>query len=862
MKRRSLAGLSIVALGLARLPLDAQVPQRQPFFPDDRPVPRAVPVTPRGVVPPPTQIPRAIPITPRPAGTPAPAPAPEAAPAPATPKPMAPPEPADPGEIRVSPNAAPKSADQVQMELADSYYARKMYAEAAPEYERYIGLYQNGADRPAALFRLGESYRIRGSNNAAKNAYETLLSQFANGDFIGPAAYRLAEIYYQEKQYRDALTLYRKASVRLKEPAVVNAAKFFSGRCLEVLGQRLEARTVYEDLVGTTKDNPFHDASRLSFALLLKEGGRLPEALKQIQLLAKDTENPELKLEATTRSGIWSLELDPPQTARAESDFKAAMAMPGKPYWKELAQLGQVRIQSDAGKYPQVLEAYEKLGAQLSPDVKPEMLMLAANAQRQLGKLSDSLVTYEQVTKEFPGSVYDKEAQYERLRSMYQTTDEKLVDEIDKYLLANPEAQKRDEVLLMKAEVLFKKEDYAGAIPIYSSLELSRTLTPNRKAEALFRLGWCQIQTQNLEGAIKVFTSFINGFPTHKLLPFALLQRGLANQSLKNLTAALKDYEALIKNHPKSPQREMALQQQALIQGQQGNYAAMSESFKQLLKEFPETPAKVQASYWIGWSAFENKNYKEAAPHLKEARDLEAAKKGEEADKEQFGEKAAIRVLLSQYYLEDTTETSKEVDRYSKEGKTKVPPEILRWLGRKFYDAASHASAEKYLAMLTERDDAMPDDFLLLGLSQLAQGRYKESTATFQKYLQGTKLPVPRANGLLSLAEAQTGLGAFDDAQKTVDEALALQPEGEINGRARIAAGNILMARKRHEEAAKLYESVAVMLDDPEITPQALELAVKAWRAAGKDDEAEKTLNKLKSRYPEYWQRKSATAKP
>ena len=38
----------------------------------------------------------------------------------------------------------------------------------------------------------------------------------------------------------------------------------------------------------------------------------------------------------------------------------------------------------------------------------------------------------------------------------------------------------------------------------------------------------------------------------------------------------------------------------------------------------------------------------------------------------------------------------------------------------------------------------------------------------------------------------------------------------------------------------------------PVITPQALEKAVDAWRAAGKPAEAEKTLNKLKSRYPEY----------
>ncbi len=840
----------MVVLALARLPLSAQEPPLKPFLGDDgKPIPRAVPITPRPM-PAEPPIPRAIPITPRPAATPAPAPVvPSVGTTVTPPKPMTPPEPEEPGTIRISPNAT-KTADQAQLDLADAYYAKKMYAEAAPEYERYLGLYPNGADRATALFRLGESYRIRGTNNASKNAYETLLAQFSNGDFIGPAAYRLAELYYQEKQYRDALTLYRKASVRLKEPAVANAAKFFSGRCLEALGQKLEARAVYEDLVSSPKDNPFHDASRLSFALLLKEGGRLSEALKQIQTLAKGTENPDLKTEALVRSGLWSLETEPPQAAQAETDFKAALAAPGKNYWKELAQLGQMRILSDAGKAPQVLDAYAKASGQVSADVKPEMLMLTANAQRQLTKIDDALATYDQVSKEFPGSVYDKEAQFERLRTLYAQNSESLIAEIDKYLLANPEAQKRDEVLLMKAEVLFKKEDYNGAMPIYSTLELSRTLSGNRKAEAIFRLGWCQLQTQNLEQAIKVFTAFINGYPTHKLIPFALLQRGLAQQSLKNLTGALKDYEAILKNHPKVPQRELALQQQALIQGQQGQNAAMAESFKQLLKEFSSTAAKPQASYWIGWAAFEAKNYKDAVPYLKDAREL---------DKEQFGEKAGIRILLSQYYLEDKTETAKEVERYAKDGKTKVPPEILRWLGKNFHDGASHESAVKYLAMLTPRDEAMPEDFLLLGESQQELQKYKDAAETFQTYLKSVKLPVPRATGLLSLAKAQIGLSAFDDAQKSVDEALTLQPEGEVNGRARIVAGDIQMARKKFEEAAKVYESVAVILDDAEVTPQALEKAVNAWKAAGKEEEAAKTLNKLKSRYPEYWQRKSAT---
>ena len=86
---------------------------------------------------------------------------------------------------------------------------------------------------------------------------------------------------------------------------------------------------------------------------------------------------------------------------------------------------------------------------------------------------------------------------------------------------------------------------------------------------------------------------------------------------------------------------------------------------------------------WIGWTAFEAKNYKDAVPPLEEARQL---------DKEQFGEKAGIRILLAQYYLEDKAATAREVDRYAREGKTKVPPEILRWLGKNFAEAGDHRS--------------------------------------------------------------------------------------------------------------------------------------------------------------------------
>lgn len=869
MKRKHLVVCALAAAGLAGQTVEAQKPQnpsevRKPFRMDDRPIPRAQPVerpiaTPIPVstpIPIATPIPVATPIPiergerakpstgtlppPRPMNEEAAAPAAPAAPA----KPPTP-EPEEPGTIRVAPSMSARSADQIQLEIADSLYAKKLFDQAAPEYQRYLELYPTGADRPVALFRLGESYRRGGVVNAAKNAYETLLGQYANGDFIGPAAYRLGELYYQDRQYREALPLFRRASVRLKEPTVVNSSKFYTARALEALGQKLDARIAYEELVGVVDNNPFQDASRLSLALLLRESGRTADALKQVQALAKQTDNPDLKLESVVRSGLWMIELG--QDAKAEKELKDAIALANSsPKWKEIAQIGLLRLQYNAKKYQAVIDGYAKGEAEFTPESKPELLVLLANSYRQLEKPSEAKAIYDQILRDFANTPQAKEAQYERLKMLYYASDPSLLTELDSFLAANPTGTEHDQAVLMKAESLYKKQDFRNAVPLYAELESSRYLSGAFRGEAIFKMAFCHMQLGEIDPAVKAFTSFIDQHPTNKSIPYALIQRGLGYQQLKNYSAALKDFDELAKKYPKASERELALQQKALILGQQGDNTAMAETFKTLLKDYPETSAKAQANYWIGWTAYEAKNYKDCIAPLRIARDL---------DKEKFFEKASFRVLLAAFNLEDKKEIAKEIEVYANGGKEKVPTQILRWMGTELYKETSYDEAARYFQMLTPRDEAVADDWLFLGRSRLKLNKYPDAIEALQAYLGRVKDPVPRATGSLELAQAQIGKGDFSAAQKAVDEALALQPEGILNGEGRIGAGDIQMAQGNYEEAAKIYRSVSAVLDEEPVTPRALEKAVAAYKKAGNEAEAKKTLNTLQSRYPEYYQR-------
>ena len=863
MKRRFFAALAIIA---SAQPLLAQeAPPLKPFTTEDgTPVRRATPVEKPAATP-----------APPPKATPVPTAAIPGIPAPEKPvveKPVVPKVPTKPfkvtgpgvpdipdptGEIRLAPSGTTMSADQIQISIGDSYYAKGQFEMAAPEYEKYLGLYPTAPERPVALFRLAESYRRNGSVNQAKNTYETLLNQFANGEFIGPAAYRLADLYYQERNYNSALPMFRKASVRLRDPKLANMAKFYTGRTLEGLGQKLDARMVYEDLVASPSENPFIDASRLSLAVLFRDAGRTAEALKQVQSLAETTENPDLKAEATVRMGLWLLELKQP--AKAQESLTNALQMPNIGKWKDVAQIGLVQMKFNDGKFQEIVDEFGGGAKDISVDSRPQFLVLVGNSFRQLGKIPEALKLYDQLVKEAPGSMYAKDAAYERLVCLYQTDNENLLKEIEYFLGNNGDSTNRDQVLLMKAEQLFKKQDYAAAAPVYEVVSRSRQLTGALKAKALYKFAWCSLQKGDNEKAIAGFTTLLEGYPTTESIASAYFHRGIAKLRSKDIPGAVKDLNQLIAKYPTAKEREPALEQRAILQGQQNDNAGMAETYKLLLKEFPGTAAAADANYWIGWVAFEAKNYKDVPGPLGAARD---------ADKEKYLERASLRILLAHYYAENWDAAGREIDLYlTAGGKGQVPEQVLRGVGMHYYELGDRAdkpevrsenfrAAAKFLELMCKREDAKADDFLNLGRSELNLGKFKEAVPALGSYLKSVKEPGPRCVGLIASSQAMIGLRDFDGAQKAADEAITLQSEGRLNAEGRIVTGDIQMGRGNSEPAAKIYESVTVIIDDEEITPRALEKAVEAYQKAGKDVEAKRLLNTLKSRYPEYVQRK------
>src|SRR5947199_10481674 len=124
-----------------------------------------------------------------------------------------------------------------------------------------------------------------------------------------------------------------------------------------------------------------------------------------------------------------------------------------------------------------------------------------------------------------------------------------------------------------------------------------------------------------------------------------------------------------------------------------------------------------------------------------------------------------------------------------------------------------------------------------------------EDEDAFGKYLQAANAPARKAKVLLALGALKITAHKPDEAQKIAEEIMSLQPEGRVNAEARLLAGDVQVERGKFDEAGKAFMSVALLYDDPAITPRALQKAVLAYQRAGKTDEADRAARQLHEKY-------------
>jgi tetratricopeptide (TPR) repeat protein len=741
--------------------------------------------------------------------------------------------------LRAQEAAALPAADQRR--LADGLHARGLHAMALAEYEKLLSIDPPVPEQDVVAFRAAESARQMGDTERARALYERALRVVPAADAGLRSRLRLAELHLRAERLPEAKQQVEALIAAKAQADLDAAARYLLGQILQREGKEPEARTVFLELIERYPNDVFAVYSSLGLARIERKDPVTRRAYYERAL--KNPPSEDVEVEA-----LWGL-----ATLESENGERVKAAERFTRLWKQHPDSARVRggmlhmawAQLQAANYAEALE----LAAQTSDARKKEhaetWLYLEAVSRRELGEIEASRSLYTTLMNEHGESRFRATAAYDLAVLHARVGEPEKVLPLAEDVLNVP--GRRADGLWLLAESARAANRTPLAFQYYT--DISRLPEPNPRAADARYLRAMLLQTQDPKAAAEAYREFVRLHPQDARAPAALRAAGALRLDAADLAGALEMWDKVLKEYPADPLNADVLFQAAVLEMRMERPAA---AVTRLLKyaSLDPAPARVgEAAFWLGTLLDQAGKATEAEPWLQKA------VAGTVPEDQRA--RARLRLgLLLQRAKRDAEALSVLRPLLGEKGERAPADEVLVWMMRQA-DVLSEQEtlAETAAAMTSEARAATTREIGFYALGRHAL-RLQKTDEAIQAFRSGLAL----GSQTLDAAEASYELGRLLNAGKEFPEAeerlstaarLASQLEqGLLQARALHALGDVLAARERWEEAARMYMSVAVLYDEAEITPAALRAAAAAYEKAGRRAEAASALQEVQKRYP------------
>ena len=738
------------------------------------------------------------------------------------------------------------------------------FADAVTAFSDFVRDFPADRRREEALYRLAESYRNLGRPDDALAAYTFEVKMYPDGPLRLSAELRRGVILFDSGKFGEAIPPLQKVATDGADEAQ-EAAKYLLGRAFLATQKEVDGRALLQGLADAPSPGKYAGPAAQALAELDDQENHLSDALAHWQKALALTTDPAAQATIAARGG-WSA-LGANQLEAAEKLFQTARRLDPSGGARKVANTGLLRILFQQKRYSEWVATYGAEKDNLLASGRSEILYDLGHAEFSLKHWAESAAAFDQYLHEFGTEPNAGQAAYERFLAGAQLDRTKVVGDAEAYLKAWPQSPYRARVQLVEAQELSAEKNFSAAVSLWESLSHEKGDAEWPRGEILLELARSHDELQQWGQAAAAYQAYLDDLANQVGGdPAAIAKQRLQAQArlavcLQNsdqLAAATQAWEAVQSEAaPDSPEEEMALESLGLIYAKGGpsQQNDMASTFRTLLDKFPQSPLRAMAAFSVGDSFFKNRDYASAEKFLLEARDWDSANWREPATQRlalgAYGLKDRAKALT---YLKDYEALPLPVDPLARQAAV-LPAALYYWLAEEARKNGQWDEAETFYAKVTRHP--APGDLLAGAWWQLGQvqSERKEWSAAAESYDRYRQLKADAKNAtvvLLALGRAQLGAGNLDVAKSLGQQALLQEPEGPNSAAARMLLAETALAAHSYPEAARMFATLAVLFDDPKITPQAMARAADSFAAAGDAASASDWRQKLAAKYPQY----------
>lgn len=437
----------------------------------------------------------------------------------------------------------PEAIAQGNFLLGNAYFFSDKFKEAEASLTAASAADPKWAQADETLLLLARTQRKLGANDPAKATFTKLFAEFPSSSVLHHAHYRLGEMLYAADDFAGAITEYALVVKNFPESTYAPYAYWGLGWSQLRLKDYPKSIESFTSLLDKHPDHEMATNSLYGRAVARRQSGELEASLADFDACLKKELPPEEKCDALYERGLALVSLA--KFPDAISSFDELLKINPKYPAADQVLYELAWANKSIDKHAEAVPLFEKIVKEY-PDSS-----MAAEAWFRIGEDQYEKKAYDAAAKSYSEAVGKKATgelgemtNYKLGWANFQLKQyQPALDSFSSQVNDHPGGPLAADGIFMKAECLFRMENYKDAYPAYEAAAKVKFNNPTYEVLTLLHGGQSAGQLGKWDESLKLLAQIPAKFTDSPLLPEATYEMGWAKQNLGKTDEALADYE-------------------------------------------------------------------------------------------------------------------------------------------------------------------------------------------------------------------------------------------------------------------------------------------------------------------------------